>query len=327
MRDLVPLLSCSALLATVVGCGVPLQPATSPAPEAASAHQAPIFDVALQAHNPAGGFDFASVVERTNFGMHTTARYGDAARDADELLRRTITEMDRSGIRMALLGGGPLTRQWQAAHPQRFLLSYEPNLRLEDHSAAVEEFAQGVADGTFRALGELGLVYGGIPFNAPVLAPYYEVAQEHGIPVFVHTGFSGPNPQQMISPAFRIGVADPLLLEEVLIRFPRLKVVMMHMGWPFFDQALYMLATYSNVYMDTSVAVWNLGPHLFHRMLREAVATVGSDRVLFGSLQMVWPELVGRSVASIREADYLSDVDRHNILWRNAAQLLRVDDP
>jgi hypothetical protein len=76
--------------------------------------------------------------------------------------------------------------------------------------------------------------------------------------------------------------------------------------------------------METSVAVWNLGPQLFHRMLREAVATVGSDRILFGSLQMVWPEVIGRSVSAVREAEYLTDEDRHNILWRNAARLLRV---
>jgi uncharacterized protein len=322
MRTPIHLLVLLAFTAGAAVRGAAAQP-TAGAPAAAPI---PVFDVGLQAHDPAGGFDFASVLDRSNFGMHTPARYGEAVPDADELQRRTLAEMDRSGVRMGLLGHGALTRQWQAAHPERFLLSYEPNFRLEDHTAAVAEFAAGVRDGTFRALGELGLVYGGIPFNASFLLPYYEVAQEHGIPVFIHTGFSGPNPQQLISPAFRIGVADPLLLEDVLIRFPDMKVVMMHMGWPFFDHALYMLATYPNVHMETSVAVWNLGPALFHRMLREAVATVGSDRILFGSLQMVWPEVIGRSVSAVREAEYLTDEDRHNILWRNAARLLRLGE-
>jgi len=144
--------------------------------------------------------------------------------------------------------------------------------------------------------------------------------------VFIHTGFSGPNPQQVLSPAFRIGTANPLFLEDVLIQFPDLKVVMMHMGWPFFDEALYMLGTYPNVHMETSVAIWVLGPELFDRMLKEAVATAGSDRILYGSLQMVWPNVIGRSVNAIRNADYLTTEDKHAILWGNAVRLLDLEN-
>jgi uncharacterized protein len=57
-------------------------------------------------------------------------------------------------------------------------------------------------------------------------------------------------------------------------------------------------------------------------MLREAVDTVGSDRILFGSDQMVWPQMIGPAVSSIRNAPYLSETDKRNILWGNAARLL-----
>ncbi len=292
--------------------------AASPRPGAAT----PVFDVALQAVNPAW---FARAMEGVDYGFHGQGRYGDMAADGDELLRRTLAEMDRGGIRRALLVDGAGRAAWQAAHPDRFLLSYVPDLSLSDHSAAAAEFVEGVRAGRYVAIGEFGLVYAGMPFASPALFPYYEAAQELGVPVFVHTGFSGPNPQQVISPAFRIRVADPLLLEEVLIRFPRLKIVMMHMGWPFFDEALYMLGTYPNVYMDTSVAVWMLGPDLFHRMLKEAVAAAGSDRILFGSLQMAWPDVIGTSVRAIHDADYLTPEDRHAILWGNAVRLLGLE--
>lgn len=151
--------------------------------------------------------------------------------------------------------------------------------------------------------------------NTPDLFPNYEVAEKHGVPVLIHTGISGPNPQQVLSPAFRIDTANPLLLEDVLIQIPDLEIVMMHMGWPYFDEALYMLGTYPNVYMETSVAILLLGDQLFNRLLNEAVATAGSDKILFGTLQMAWPEVIGRSVKTIQDAEYLSAGDKHAIFW------------
>jgi uncharacterized protein len=67
-----------------------------------------------------------------------------------------------------------------------------------------------------------------------IFIPTTRLPKSMGYPFFIHTGFSGPNPQQVLSPAFKISTANPLLLEDVIIDFPDLKIVMMHMGWPFF---------------------------------------------------------------------------------------------
>jgi predicted TIM-barrel fold metal-dependent hydrolase len=67
---------------------------------------------------------------------------------------------------------------------------------------------------------------------------------------------------------------------------------------------------------------WILGPSVFHRMLREAVETAGSDRILFGSDQMVWPQVIAPATRAIVDAEYLSDADKRRILWDNAAALL-----
>jgi hypothetical protein len=85
-----------------------------------------------------------------------------------------------------------------------------------------------------------------------------------------------------------------------------------------------MLYAYPNVHLDTAVANWILGRQVFDRMLREAVDTVGSDRILFGSDQMVWPQMIGPAVSSITRAPYLTEADKRNILWGNAARLLRL---
>jgi predicted TIM-barrel fold metal-dependent hydrolase len=69
-----------------------------------------------------------------------------------------------------------------------------------------------------------------------------------------------------------------------------------------------------------------LGKQLFNRMLEEAVDTVGSDRILFGTDQMVWPQMITPAVKSIRDAPFLSDQEKRNILGENARRLLKIAD-
>lgn len=286
-------------------------------------NQPRVFDVAMQGVNPAW---FERAMDGIDFGIHRVEKYGELVADSATLFRKSFEQMELNNIRFGLLTHGVYKESFMKERPEMFLLSYEPDLSLEDHSAAALEFEKNIINGRYAALGELGLIYEGIPLNTTDLYPYYNVAEKHGIPVFIHTGFSGPNPQQVLSPAFKISTANPLLLEDVISDFPDLKVVMMHMGWPYFDEALYILGTYPNVYIETSVAIWLLGDQLFNRLLSEAVATAGHEKILFGTLQMAWPEVIGRSVRTIQQADYLTADDKRAILWDNAAQLFEIED-
>ena len=228
-------------------------------------NQIPVFDVAVQGVNPAW---FERAMEGIDFGIHRVEKYGELVADSADLFRQSFEQMEMNHVRYGLLSHGTYKEALMEESPEMFLLSYEPDLSLEDHSEAALEFEQIIINGRYAALGELGLIYAGIPLNTSDLYPYYEVAQKHDIPVFIHTGFSGPNPQQVLSPAFRISTANPLLLEDVIIDFPDLKIVMMHMGWP---------------------------------------------------------EVIGRSVTTIREAEYLSIDDKRAILWENAAALFEIE--
>ena len=67
------------------------------------------------------------------------------------------------------------------------------------------------------------------------------------VPVLVN-GYAG-----QIKPSFRFEYADPFLLQEVLEKFPKLKVVIYHMGWPNHENAIVMATLYDNVYLETSM--------------------------------------------------------------------------
>jgi uncharacterized protein len=275
-------------------------------------------DVHLHAMNP----ENFSVPATSNFGAHRKT-YETNERDPDALLRRTIAEMDKNHISKGVISGDDgVVAKWVERYPNRFLAAY--NHWCDGKAETIAKFESEWKAGKWKAIGELGLPYGGHPLNDPACFPLFELAQRYDIPVFFHTGFGGPNPQASFAPKFRIALSDPLMLEDVAIRFPKLKIVIMHMGWPFYDHALYMLWAYENVYLDTATVNWMLGKELFNRMLREAVESVGSDRILFGSDQMVWPQMITPAIESIRGAPFLSDQDKRNILGDNARRLLKI---
>lgn len=240
------------------------------------------------------------------------------------VLDETIERMDANNVRQGLLSGNnKMVQHWIERYPHRFFASFTPDFEFENHQVAAKRFEKGVEEGKWHAFGELMLPHMGRPLNDPILFPYYQVCERKGFPAVYHSGFTGQSPHLFVSPyRFRVELGYPLLLQDIVENFPKLKIVISHMGWPFFDQALYMLYTYPNVYLDTSAVNWFLGASVFERMLKEAVETAGSQHILFGSDQMLWPEKIAQALKPIVTADYLTNNDKGCILWDNAIDLL-----
>jgi predicted TIM-barrel fold metal-dependent hydrolase len=123
---------------------------------------------------------------------------------------------------------------------------------------------------------------------------------------------------------YRARLHSPLLIEEVLIRHPRLRVYIMHAGWPMADDLLAVLWTHPQVYVDTGAIDWAVPRPEFHRYLRRIVDSGFGKRVLFGSDQMVWPETIEIAIQSIETASFLTTAQKRDILFNNAARFLRL---
>ena len=126
-------------------------------------------------------------------------------------------------------------------------------------------------------------------------------------------------------PKMRASHGDPLLLEEVLGRHPRLRLYVMHAGWPLLDRTIALLYAFPQVYLDISVIDWTQPRAEFHRYLRGLVDAGYGKRIMFGSDQMVWPEAIEMAVAAIQSADYLTAKQRGDIFYHNAARFLRLE--
>jgi uncharacterized protein len=238
-------------------------------------------------------------------------------------MQTTLAEMKKYNIVKAVVSNDyQAALRWKAAAPNHMIASYgfddpsSPDLALlrREHAA-----------GRLMALGEIGTQYEGIAPNDPKMERFYALAEELDIPIGIHMGLSKPGIAYDDSPKYRAALSDPMLLEEVLIRRPRLRLYVMHAGWPMSDQMVALMWAHPQVYVDTGVIDWALPRKEFHAYLRRLVEAGFGKRIMFGSDQMVWPETIGMAVEGIESATFLTDGQKRDIFYNNAVRFFRLD--
>jgi predicted TIM-barrel fold metal-dependent hydrolase len=246
--------------------------------------------------------------------------------DSDvELRELSLAALQRYNIVKAVASGpAEVVAQWSDAAPGRVLAG-----AFVDEQNPLPDPATLRADiqaGRIHVLGELGLQYRGMAPNDPRLEPYYALAEELDIPVGIHTGI-GPagTPYLPGSEGFRVTLGNPILVEDVLIRHPRLRLYLMHGGAPFLQETKAILAVYPQVYVDLAAINWVLPREEFHSYLQELMRAGFGKRLLFGSDQMFWPEAIGMAVEGIESAAFLTAQEKRDIFYNNAVRFLRLE--
>jgi predicted TIM-barrel fold metal-dependent hydrolase len=47
---------------------------------------------------------------------------------------------------------------------------------------------------------------------------------------------------------------------------------------------------------------------------------------MYGSDQMIWPEVIGETIEAIQDAEFLTESQKRDILYNNAAIFFRLSD-
>jgi predicted TIM-barrel fold metal-dependent hydrolase len=240
----------------------------------------------------------------------------------DELMRRTLAIMERHNVTGVASGPLDILEKWHETSPGRVLRAFRLNVGRGEVSP--DSLRRALASGRFVALAEVSNQYAGIAPDDPAFDPYLAVAEELNIPVGIHIGTGPPGAPYLGFPDYRARLHSPLALEEALVRHPKLRVWIMHAGWPMLDDLLAVLWTHPQVYVDVGVIVFALPRAEFYRYLRTIVEAGFGDRVMFGSDQMVWPETIERAIRTIEDAPFLTPQQKRAILHDNAARFLAL---
>jgi predicted TIM-barrel fold metal-dependent hydrolase len=248
-----------------------------------------------------------------------------ACRTTAELRAASLAALARYNIVKAVTSGpAEMSFQWRAAAPDRVLVG-----AYVDENNPLPDLATLRADilaGRVHVLGELVFQHLGMAPDDPRLEPYYALAEELDIPVAIHTGIGPPGTPYLPGlQGFRVTLGNPALVEEVLVRHPRLRVYLMHGGAPYLQETKAILSVYPQVYLDLATINWIIPRQEFHNYLHELMVAGFGKRLLFGSDQMYWPETIGMAIEGIESALFLSEQEKRDIFYNNAVRFLKIE--
>ncbi len=151
--------------------------------------------------------------------------------------------------------------------------------------------------------------------NDPMAYPLYEAIEALGVPALFHTGQTGIGAGVPGGGGIRMKHANPMLVDDVAVDFPELRIILAHPSFPWQDEALAVATHKPYVYIDLSG--WS--PKYFPPQLVHYANSLLQDKVLFGSdYPVITPD---RWLSDFEQLDMKPHV-RPKILKDNAVTLL-----
>lgn len=192
-------------------------------------------------------------------------------------LPELLDEMDAQGVERAILLTQLSSMSERALgfaekHPERFalgvggldLLRPMPTLRALEAVARDLPVAYTIVGPSFWGDGQY-------PPSDAVYYPVYTKCCELDLPLCLNTGIPGP--------PLPGDVQHPMHLDRVCIRFPELRLCMVHGADPWWDTAIRLMIKYPNLRLMTSA--WS--PRRLPESLIHFLNTRGKERILFAS--------------------------------------------
>ncbi len=169
-----------------------------------------------------------------------------------------------------------------------------------------------------------------------VMFPAYEKCQELGLPVLADSGtwpashvlVEFPSPVVMPARTDVIDYGEPKNWAKVAETFPKLTIILAHLGSAWWDERVELAQKYPNIYFDTSqgFSASDRIPYSPHRGLAEADVPrifhkIGMERILFGTdFPAIAPQPQIEQILRLP----LTDEEKQKVLAENAKRVLRL---
>ena len=157
----------------------------------------------------------------------------------------------------------------------------------------------------------------------PKHLPLFRKAEALGIPVNVHQGTSfvrtGP-----------LKYANPILLEDIAIACPGLRMIISHMGHPWETECVVLIRKHPNLYANVSMLHYR--PLRHYQAFMTALEYGVEHKLIFGSdFPSATPKQVIAGLHKVNDVPKAAGLPRfpeeaiHNIIYENWKQVLSFD--
>ncbi len=158
-----------------------------------------------------------------------------------------------------------------AQHPDRLIgfAGIDPS----QPKSAIDEIRQAREEWSMRGIAVSPAAQDFHPSNSQSMLVYAEAAKLN-MPVLFHPGITP-------GPTTKLAYAQPVLLDEIALELPDLKIIIAHMGYPWVHETIALLAKHENVFAEVS-RIQQL-PWQAYQALQSAFECGVMDKLLFGS--------------------------------------------
>jgi uncharacterized protein len=196
--------------------------------------------------------------------------------DADTL-NRVMASIDRAIIfslryhdSLGIDGNDEVTAEAVRKYPDRFVGFAAVDPRRSD---CMELLRRAVEDLNLKGV-KFGPIYNGVPLDDPRLDPVYRYCVERNLPLTMHMGTT-------FTRQFWAELGRPIYVEQLALRYPNLKIIMAHMGHPWYEECAIIVRKQPNVYSEISAIYYR--PWQFYNVMTAIQEYRIGDKVFFGS--------------------------------------------
>lgn len=197
-----------------------------------------------------------------------------------------------------------------------------------DRGSAIESITNTMYD-DYGLYGIKLYPHAGFYVDDPLLDPAYDISQTKSKVIFMHAGIKAHSFQRM-------KFNNPILIDEVAVKYPHLKIVICHCGYPWVDEAILISRSNGNVWLDLTFleTIQNFTHEpVIETVARKVVNQIGCDKVIWGSEGAdlglnLYPDAgldrIKQSLDNILNLSFLDTECKEKILCKNLERLLEL---
>jgi len=238
---------------------------------------------------------------------------------ANNIMEKTIFHLKNSNIDKVVLlpvntKENQEVKKWVKFRPDIFIPFYNPPEKSDNAIDVNDIIKRAIVEEGYKGF-KIMLTFRKKKLDDQLIYPVLEASHKYKIPIVMHCGYPPPGTRRNV-----LTYSNPIYIDSYASSYPKAKIIITHMGYPFTDIAIALAVQYPNVYLDLSNLAYMM-PSRLKELLLQAKEIIGVKKILFGSDGNT-PEMIEIAVDYFDKIAFLSNEDIEKIMGLNGAKLL-----